>query len=61
MIADLLTPTVRKRVYEVLATLYGLELVFDVIDGNTESKVLAALGVLGFALARVNVKPTTEV
>lgn len=57
MIADLLTPTVRKRVYEVLVTLYGLELVFDVIDGDVESKILAALGVLGFALARVNVKP----
>ena len=60
MIANLLPPTVRKRVYEVLVTLYGLELVFDVIDGNTESKVLAALGVLGFVIARVNVKPTTE-
>lgn len=57
MIADLLTSTVRKRVYEVLVTLYGLELVFDVIDGDVESKVLAALGVLGFAIARANVKP----
>ena len=55
MIADWIPPVARKRVYEVLATLYGLELVFDWIDGALESKLLAAAGVLGFALARVNV------
>lgn len=58
MIANWLPPTVRKRIYELLVTLYALELIFDVVDGVTESKVLAALGVLGFALARVNTSPT---
>lgn len=60
MIADLLPPTVRKRVYELLVALYGLELVFDFIDGNLESKLLAAAGVLGFVIARANVAPTIE-
>ena len=58
MIADWIPTTVRKRLYEVLATLYGLELVFDWIDGDLESKLLAAAGVLGFVIARANTVKT---
>lgn len=54
MIADWIPTVVRKRLYEILVTLYGLELVFDWVDGDLESKLLAAAGVLGFAIARAN-------
>ena len=56
MIADWIPTVIRKRLYEILVALYGLELVFDWVDGDTESKLLAAAGVLGFAIARVNTK-----
>ena len=54
MIADWIRTVARKRLYEILVTLYGLELVFDWVSGDVESKLLAAAGVLGFAIARVN-------
>ncbi len=58
MIADWIPTVIRKRLYEILVALYGLELVFDWVDGDTESKLLAAAGVLGFAIARANTKET---
>ena len=54
MIATWIPAVVRKRLYEILVTLYGLELVFDWVSGDVESKLLAAAGVLGFAIARAN-------
>ena len=54
MIADWIPTVVRKRIYELLVAAYGLELVFDWVAGDVESKLLAAAGVLGFAIARAN-------
>ncbi|CAB4136932.1 hypothetical protein UFOVP314_50 [uncultured Caudovirales phage] len=54
MIADWIPTVVRKRIYELLVAAYGLELVFDWVSGDVESKLLAAAGVLGFAIARAN-------
>ena len=41
----------RTAIYSTLATLVGLEAVFDLIPAGIESKILAALVVLGFGVA----------
>ena len=51
---------VRKAIYSVLATVVGLEAVFDVVDDAWEGKILAALVVLGFGIAIPNT-PSFEV
>ena len=51
----------RKIIYSVLATLVGLEAVFDVVDDVWEGKVLAALVVLGFGIAIPNTPTEIEV
>jgi hypothetical protein len=45
----------RTAIYSTLATLVGLEAVFDVIPAGWESKITAALVVLGFGVAVGNV------
>lgn len=45
---------IRQTVYSILATLVGLEAVFDVVPDVLEGKILAALVVLGFGVALGN-------
>jgi len=45
----------RTIVYSTLGTLVGLEAIFDLIPAGWESKILAALVVLGFGTAALNV------
>ena len=45
----------RTAIYSTLATLVGLEAVFDLVPAGVESKILAALVVLGFGVAVGNV------
>lgn len=54
MLRDLIPAKARKVVYTVLATLVGLEAIFDVVPDLLEGKLLAALAVCGFVLARSN-------
>jgi hypothetical protein len=60
-IASYLPPKVRATIYAVLATLIGLEAVWDMINGEWESKIIATLAVLGFGMAAVNATPTPGV
>ncbi len=57
-LAQSVPPKWRTAIYSTLATLVGLEAIFDVVDGDLESKILAALVVLGFGVAVGNVAPT---
>ena len=54
MLADIIPAKARKTVYTVLATLIGLEAIFDLVPNGWETKMLAALTVCGFALANGN-------
>lgn len=45
----------RTIIYSVLATLVGLEAIFDVVPDVWEGKILSALVVLGFGVAVGNV------
>ena len=45
---------VRVWIYSLLATLNGLELVFNWVDSDLENKLLAAAAVFGFAVAVPN-------
>lgn len=54
MFADWIPAPVRLWTYRVLTTLFGLELVFDIVDAGVQEKLVAAAGVLGFSLAAVN-------
>lgn len=44
----------RQAIYSVLATLVGLEAIFDIVPDALEGKLLAALVVLGFGTALAN-------
>ena len=44
----------RAGIYSFLATLYGLELIFDVVEDGLQNKLLAAAAVLGFSIAIPN-------
>jgi hypothetical protein len=57
MPSDLIPVRYRKRVYEVLAALYALELVFDVVPQGWQDKFVAGAAVFGFSLARFNTTP----
>lgn len=46
----------RQVIYSVLATLVGLEVVFDLIPAGIESKIMGALVVLGFGVSLSNTK-----
>ena len=50
----------RTAVYSTLATAVGLEAIFDVVPAGIESKILAALVVLGFGVAVGNVTKVDE-
>lgn len=54
LIRDLLPPRVRQVVYSVLAALYLLEGIFDVVPDGAQTKIVAALAVLGFTMAAGN-------
>lgn len=56
MLADLIPPKARKVVYTVLGAAVAVEAIVDVVPGPYEGKAIAVLAVLGFALARQNVK-----
>lgn len=47
----------RRLIYSVLTTLYGLELIFDVLPASSENKIVAACTFLGFGLATVHSGP----
>ena len=44
----------RQAIYSILATLVGLEVVFDLIPAGVESKIMGALVVLGFGVSLSN-------
>ena len=48
----------RQGIYSVLATLVGLEVVFDLVPAGVESKVMGALVVLGFGVSLSNTATT---
>ena len=50
---------IRQVVYSILATLVGLEIVFDIIDPEAQEKLMGALVVLGFGVALSNTKATS--
>jgi hypothetical protein len=54
-LAQSVPPKWRTAIYSTLATLVGLEAVFDIIPAGWESKIIAALVVLGFGVAVGNV------
>ena len=56
MIADRIPANVRGWIYTILATVFGIEAVLNLVDDGIETKVLGVLAVLGFALARVNTR-----
>lgn len=45
----------RTGIYSILATLVGLEAIFDIVPAGIETKIMAALVVLGFGVAVGNV------
>ena len=54
MLRDLIPARYRKAVYSVLATAFALEGIFDAVPEGAQTKILAALAVLGFTLASSN-------
>ena len=54
-VAQMIPNKYRTTIYSVLATLVGLEAVFNFVPDVWEGKVLAALVVLGFGVAVGNV------
>jgi len=59
MIRDLIPAKARKVIYTLLATGYALEAIFDVVPAGTETRLVAALTVLGFGMAAVNTNTNT--
>lgn len=53
-LAQAIPAKLRKVVYSLLATAYGIELVLDFIPPGIEAKVLGVLAVLGFGVAAAN-------
>ena len=49
----------RTAIYSALGTLIGLEAIFDVVPSPLDGKIIAALAVLGFGTAALNVTPAT--
>lgn len=56
-LAQALPAKVRVAIYSILPTLVALEAVFDWIEGDIESKVLAVLVIFGFGTALSNTPP----
>ncbi len=54
MLRDIIPAKYRQIVYTLLGALFGLEAIFDLIDGATEGRILAAAAVLGFTVAAGN-------
>lgn len=54
MIADRIPAKARAWIYTLLATSLAIEAVWDVVDGATESRIVATLAALGFVMARAN-------
>ena len=50
----------RTAIYSTLATVVGLEAVFDLVPAGIETKIMAALVVLGFGVAVGNVTHVDE-
>ena len=57
MLRDIIPARYRQIVYSALTTLFALELIFDIIPEGAQSKILAALAVLGFSVAAGNTTP----
>ena len=55
-LAQAIPAKVRAFLYSALATLVGLEAIFDVVPDVLEGKLLAAATVLGFGVATSNVR-----
>lgn len=53
-LAQAIPVKIRQAIYSVLAVLIAFEAIFDVIDGDLEGKILAALAVLGFGVSLSN-------
>lgn len=55
-VAQYLPARVRLGVYTVLGLAVGLEMIWDLVPGPLEGKILASLTVFGFGLAAANTK-----
>ena len=55
-IASFIPAEYRRIIYLVLATLIGLEQVWDIMPSVLEGKFLATLAVLGFGMSAANTK-----
>lgn len=53
-IANLIPAKIRATVYAVLGAAIALEMIWDVVPGPLEGKVLATLSALGFGMATAN-------
>ena len=59
-LAQSIPAKLRQAIYSILGTAVALEAIFDLVDGDLESKILAALVVLGFGVAVGNVVKVDE-
>ena len=62
---DLIPARARKAVYNVLASVFGVELALDVvgwglIPTDLQAKLVIVAGLLGFALAGANTAPKVD-
>lgn len=58
-LAQAIPVKLRQFIYSSIATVVGLEAIFDLVDDGWEAKILAALVVLGFGTALSNTAPKT--
>jgi len=58
-LAQAIPPRIRQTLYSVIGTLIALEAIFDLVASDWETKIVAALAVLGFGTAALNVEAST--
>jgi len=54
-LAQAIPTRVRTATYSILATVIGLEAIWDIVPDALEGRFLATLSVLGFGVAALNV------
>ena len=52
MFADIIPARFRRWIYLLLATLFAVEAVWDVVEPGLESRIVATCAALGFVVAR---------